>query len=200
MAQLHPAHRLVCWLLIVLAVQSLSGWLLGAGLAAAILMPTAIRVRWGRLVWRTRWLLLTLLVVLAWGVAGEPVLVDGGVLVPTFEGLALAALQLGRLLMVLAAVAALIETTPVERLTAGCHVLLRPLRYLGLDVDRAVVRMSLALYYAERIPGGNWRSMLQPSLPTDAPQSLQIEVSPAVRADWLAISAAALLLLLVRAA
>lgn len=190
MAQIHPAHRLACWLLAVVAVQSLSGWLLAAAFVCALALGACIRVRWGRLVWRARWLLASLLAILAWGVAGEPLLADGGSWIPTYEGVAAGGVQLGRLLLVLAAVATLLETTPIESLMSGCHVLLQPLRRFGLDVDRAVVRLTLALHYAERMPAGDWRSLLEPALASDAPATVRLFTPSATRRDWLVLAAA----------
>lgn len=190
MAQIHPAHRLACWLLAVVAVQSLSGWLLAVGLACALLLGARIRTRWGRLAWRARWLLASLLAILAWGVAGEPLLADGGAWIPTYEGLAAGGVQLGRLLLVLAAVATLLETTPIDRLMSGGHALLQPLRRFGLDVDRAVVRLTLALHYAERMPAGDWRSLLDPTLASDAPAAVRLSSPPATARDWLLLGSA----------
>lgn len=190
MAQLHPAHRLGCWLLVVIAVQSLSGWQLPAAGVIALTLGAPIRARWFHLAWRARWLLMSLLAVLAWGVAGEPLLADGGALIPTFEGLAAGGEQIGRLLLVLAAVAALLETTSIEQLMAGCRSLLQPFRMLGLDVDRAVVRLSLALFYAERMPTGNWRSLLEPALAGDTPAAVSLPMPATTRRDWLVLAAA----------
>ncbi|MFC5300539.1 CbiQ family ECF transporter T component [Azospira restricta] len=190
MAQLHPAHRLCCWLLAVIAVQSLSGLPLALAFGLVPLAGRAVVARWARLAWRARWLLLSLLAVLAWGVAGEPVRADGGAWVPTWEGLGEGLTQLGRLLLVLAAVALLLETTPVERLMAGCHVLLRPLAAFRLDVDRAVVRLSLALHYAARMPKGGWKHLLDPDPNGEAPAEVTLALPPATVADWTALAAA----------
>lgn len=192
MNQLHPAHRLCCWLLAVIAIQCLAGVPLLLVLAAALLLGRAILARWLRLLRRACWLLLTLLLVVAWGVAGEPVWELGALPAPTYEGLSEAAHQLGRLVLVLAAVAALLETTPINRLMSGAHVLLRPLRCFGLQVDRAVVRLALALHYAEQAPVGDWKRLLLPVEPS-GPQTVHL-VLPSPRArDWLILLAATLL-------
>lgn len=194
MNQLHPAHRLGCWLLVVAAIQCLQGMPLLLVLAATPLLGRASLVRWLRLLRRARWLLLTLLLVVAWGVAGEPVweFGSGFLPAPTHEGLGEASTQLGRLVLVLAAVAVLLETTPIDRLMSGVHVLLRPLRVFGLEVDRAVVRLSLALHYAEQMPAADWKGMLSHVEPS-GPQSVFLVLpSPQLR-DWLVLLAAMLL-------
>ena len=81
----HPTTRLVVWLLMLVAVQNMSGLAL---LAAGLLLPLfgiSVLRRGLRLMWRTRWLLISLLVIFAWGVAGEP-LWDGR-FAPSYEGL-----------------------------------------------------------------------------------------------------------------
>jgi energy-coupling factor transporter transmembrane protein EcfT len=192
MTSLHPAHRLCCWFLVIVAVQCLSG--AGLLLAAAFLplLGRASLVRWLRLLRRARWLLLTLLLVLAWGIAGEPLWEEAGWFSPTYEGLTEAGTQLGRLLLVLAAVANLLETTPIERLMAGAHVLLRPLAGLGIDINRAVVRLSLALFYAEQVPSRHWKNILSP-IECVAPQQVCLVAPPPQLRDWLALAATALL-------
>lgn len=186
---LHPAHRLGCWLLAVVAVQSLSGPALALAFLFVPLAGRAVVARWARLAWRARWLLLSLLAVLAWGVAGEPVRAGGGALLPTWEGIGEGLTQLGRLLLVLAAVALLLETTPTAQLMAGCHALLRPFAALGLDVDRAVVRLSLALHYAGERPRGGWRHLLEPDPAADAPATVTLLLPPARAVDWAAVAA-----------
>jgi energy-coupling factor transporter transmembrane protein EcfT len=192
MTSLHPAHRLCCSLLVGVSLQCVSG----AGLLLAIaLLPVLGRaslVRWLRLLRRARWLLLTLLIVLAWGIAGEPLWEEAGRISPTYEGLTEAATQLGRLVLVLAAVASLLETTPIERLMAGTHILLRPLAGLGLDVNRAVVRLSLALHYAEQMPSRDWRNILSP-IECAGPQTVCLVSPPAQLKDWLVLAVTAIL-------
>lgn len=193
MNQLHPAHRLGCWLLVVAAIQCLQGVALLLVLATTPLLGRASLGRWLRLLRRARWLLLTLLLVVAWGVAGDPVWELGSWQAPTHEGLSEASTQLGRLVLVLAAVAVLLETTPIDRLMSGVHVLLRPLRVFGLEVDRAVVRLSLALHYAEQMPAAaDWKEMLSPA-EACGPQVVHLALpSPQLR-DWLVLLATALL-------
>lgn len=161
MTPLHPATRLACWMLLVLTIQCLSGLALVMAFAVLPLLGGAVLRHGGRLLWRMRWLLLSLFLILGWGVAGEPLYENGGLLVPTQEGAAEALTQTGRLALVLMALAWLIERTPTAALMAGCHALLRPLRGFGLDVERAVARLMLTLHYAETLPPvRGWRELL----------------------------------------
>lgn len=165
----HPTTRLIVWLLLVLAVQCLSG---AALIVAFMLLPLiGMRVvqRGGRLIWRARWLLVSLLVIFSWGVAGEPLW--NGTLAPTQEGLLEALTHLGRLLLVLMAVAAFLEAMPLPDLLAATHALLKPLRRFGFDTDRGVVRLMLVLRYVESLPRPrDWRALL------NAPASSESEL------------------------
>ena len=155
----HPTTRLVVWLLFLLAVQSLSGKALLIAIVVLPVFGVNVLRRGGFLVWRARWLLLSLLVIFSWGVAGEPLW--PGRYAPTHEGLADAFTHLGRLLLVLTGIAAILESMPLSDLLAATHMLLQPLRILGLDPDRGVVRLMLVMRYAEALPRPrDWRSLL----------------------------------------
>lgn len=159
----HPTTRLIVWLLFLVVVQCLSGYALAATFLLLPLCGTRVLKRGGRLIWRARWLLLSLLAIFSWGVAGEPLWTAD--FVPTHEGLHEALTHLGRLLLVLIAVAAFLETMPLPDLLAATHSALNLLRRFGLDPDRGVVRLMLVLRYAETLPRPrDWRSLL------DAPQ------------------------------
>ena len=164
MLSVHPTTRLLVWLALLVGVQALSGVALAAAFA---LLPLAGRrgLRRGALLaWRARWLLVSLLVILSWGVAGEPLW--QGALAPTIEGLREALTHFGRLLLVLFIVAAFLEAMPLPELLAATHVLLRPLRHLGVDPERGVVRLMLVLRYVETLPRPrDWRVLLKAPAP-----------------------------------
>jgi energy-coupling factor transporter transmembrane protein EcfT len=167
--RLHPATRLTGWLALLVAVQCLSGAALFAVCLIAPLSGKRVARRGARLIWRARWLLLSLTLVFAWGVAGEP-LWSGG-MAPTHEGIDEALKHLGRLFLVLVTVAAFLEFMPLADLLAATHVLLTPFRRLGADSDRGVARLMLALRYVESLPRPrDWRSLL------DVPETAAGEV------------------------
>jgi hypothetical protein len=65
-------------------------------------------------------------------------------------------------LLVLATVAALLETMSFADLLVATYVLLAPARHLGLDPDRGVVRLMLVLQYVETLPRPrDWKSLLE---------------------------------------
>ena len=160
----HPATRLVAWLALLVAVQCLSGTALLLACLGAPLSGRRVMRRGGRLIWRARWLLLSLLLVFAWSVAGEPLW--NGSLAPTREGVDEALKHLGRLLLVLVSVAAFLEFMPLADLLAATHALLSPFRRFGVDSDRGVVRLMLVLRYVETLPRPrDWKSLLEISEP-----------------------------------
>lgn len=190
MIRLHPAFRLACWLLLVVVLQCLNGIALAVAFALPLLAGRGVAARWWRLLRRTRWLILSLLLVLAFNVAGTPLWGDGWPS-PTQEGVLEAATQIGRLALVLAAVAALLETTPMPTLMAGCHGLLWPFQRLGINSDRAVARLMLTLHYAEALPAPrHWRDLLVPVSGDDGPSRVVLERAPIRVQDWLALAVA----------
>ena len=156
---IHPTIRLALWVAAVLGVQALSGVeLVLAFVALPVVGGRALR-RGGRLIWRARWLVLSLLVVFAWGVSGTPLWSSG--FAPTEEGVLEGVTHLGRLLLVLMAVATFLEYVSVEELLSATHVLLKPLRFFGLDPDRGVVRLMLVMRAVESMPRPrDWRVLI----------------------------------------
>jgi hypothetical protein len=158
-ATLHPTTCLVAWLLSLVAVQGLQGSLLAAAFLVPPLFGRLALQRAIRLAWGARWLFLSLFVILAWGRAGEPVW--GGAMAPSAEGLSEALTQVGRLLLVLMAVAVLRQRLSVPEFLTAAHRLLWPLRRCGVDTDRGIVRVLLVLQYLETTPRPrDWRRLL----------------------------------------
>jgi energy-coupling factor transporter transmembrane protein EcfT len=192
----HPTTRLLLWLMLMLAIQWLEGWPLAAAFLLLPLLGSPVLQRGGRLVRRARWLLLSLFVIFAWGIAGEPLW--QGVAAPTWEGLWEALTQLARLLLMLMAVAAFLEAMPLPKLLASTHRLLHPLRRFRIDLDRGVIRLMLVMRYVETLPRPrDWRMLL------DVPavsvcEVLEIEESPLRWLDgFILLSVAAALVALV---
>ena len=142
--------------------------MLGVVFVLLSILPLRVLCRGGRLVCRTRWLLLSLFVILSWGIAGEPLWI--GTAAPTREGLMEALIHLGRLILVLMVVAAFLEEMPIHDLLSATYTLFKPLRRIGFDPDRGVIRLMLVLRYVETLPSPrDWRSLL------DVPASSESE-------------------------
>jgi len=94
---------------------------------------------------------------LSWGVAGEPL---WQVLLRRPMKAARSAAHLGRLLLVLIAVAAFLEAMPLPDLLAATMLCSSHCATLA-DPDRGVVRLMLVLRYVEALPRPrDWRALL----------------------------------------
>ncbi len=146
----NPAAQILTWCLLVATMQFLTleilllitslGLLFAAWLSAGKLM---------QLLRRTRWIMLSLLMIYAYSTPGQPLLGALGAWSPSREGLSDGVLQLTRLLAALAALAILLDRLNRMQLIAGLYALLTPLQWLGVSRERVAVRLALTLHYAE---------------------------------------------------
>lgn len=158
---IHPSLRLVLLMLLAVAVQFLSLLplaLLGGLVLLAALYGHAALLR--KVLRRSRWLLLTLLLVYAFTTPGE-YLRGWDAYVPTYEGLHQGMLQALRLTIMLAGLAWLLGTTPRQQLMAGIYRLVQPLSRFGLAVDRFTARLWLTMHYVELAPPARKASFWQ---------------------------------------
>jgi energy-coupling factor transport system permease protein len=208
---LHPASLILIWLAFAFCVP----WLRPAELSAIVFLfslPLLLRhsVQYLKLLRRSRWLLISLILVYAFvtpGVAAIPVL---GAYSPSREGLLSGGVQALRLLVVLATLALLLATTPRDRILAGLYFLLRPLVLIGVDADRVAARLWLTLHYAEKAEqsgssrSGEWRERMQAALHGSGHEmtSIKLEIGRFSRPDYAAFFGSALVfwLLLARGA
>lgn len=185
---MHPGVILFCWLCVVIALQVLDLVPLLVLLSAMfVVFAAASRRRWLHLVRRSRWLIVVLALTFLLSTPGES-LRPG--FPGTWEGLALAGEHGGRFLLILAAVAWLLETCRRDELMAGIYCLLRPLRRLGLAPERAVARLALVF---EQIDGGggrpSWRTLLDEA-PVAAAGRIEVRLPDVGGADLAALAAA----------
>lgn len=130
------------------------------------LSATARQAVW-RLLWRSRWLLLSLWLILAYGAPGEAW--QGFVIAPSTQGMREASHHALRLLVLLLSLGAVLQQLSPLQLVSGIFTLLQPWQRLGLDVARSVVRLSLVLAHLEQTPRGQgWRQHWQALLAGDA--------------------------------
>jgi len=157
---LHPSAALIVWVAAVVGVQYLDSHGLMLMALAMLLFTRSMFHRWWGYVRRARWLLLTLWVVLAYNTPGDALL--GLSWAPTYEGMADAGLQAVRLMLMLGFLAWLFECLGRDGLVSGLWGVLRPLRALGLDTERLVVRLSLVLDNLQTPQKkGAWKTMLE---------------------------------------
>jgi len=116
----------------------------GLGLTLVAFIAAASHLR--LLLRRSRWLLLTMLVMFGWLTPGTPLPIIPGA---SQEGLLLAADNIARLLIALSTVALLLKALPPSALVAGMRSLLAPLALLKISRDRIAVRLALTLNEVE---------------------------------------------------
>jgi len=155
----HPSALLLAWLITVLLVQCVgySGLTI---LAIALLLQPTLWAAWWAYVRRSRWLLFSLWLILAYNTPGEAWL--DWPWAPTLEGMAQAHLHGLRLLLMLGCLAWLFARLGSQGLLGGLWGLLRGWRRLGIDTERLVVRVALVLGHlaTSTVDRGNWRQML----------------------------------------
>ncbi|MDP2136124.1 MAG: hypothetical protein Q8J99_21190 [Sulfuritalea sp.] len=131
----------------LLAASSRAGMpLFAASLALMLLALLAAGAHLSLLVRRSRWLLLTMLIMFGWLTPGTPL---PGLPGASQEGLLLAAENLSRLLVAIAIVALILRALPATALVTGLRTLLLPLALLGISRDRIAVRLALTLEEVE---------------------------------------------------
>ena len=191
---LHPASLILIWLAFALCIP----WLRFADLAVILLLASIPLLRrrsaeFRKLLRRTRWLLLSLVLVYAYATPGEAVLPALGAYSPSHEGLLSGGQQALRLLTLLATLALLLEGLQRDRILAGLYLLLKPFAHVGVNIDRIAIRVWLTLYYAEQAgagtPGG-WRERLQAALDhhEESGQMIRLDIGRLSLVDYLAVA------------
>ncbi len=146
----HPAAQILTWCLLVAIMQflTLENLLVAAGFVLLFaLLLSAHKLM--QLLRRTRWIMLSLLLIYAYSTPGQPLLDALGMFSPSREGLSDGVLQLTRLLAALAGLAILLDRLHRQQLIAGLYTLFAPLQLIGVSRERVAVRLALTLHYAE---------------------------------------------------
>lgn len=98
---------------------------------------------------RMRWLFLSIWVLYAFGTPGELIPQFPVNFAPSYEGMELGVQQIEKLMVALAALSILLTNSSKEQLMLGLYMLLKPLEYLGLNIERFAARLLLTLNYVE---------------------------------------------------
>ncbi|TCV90476.1 CbiQ family ECF transporter T component [Sulfurirhabdus autotrophica] len=147
---LHAATKIAMWLILAIFTQ----WMQPSSLLILSFILLVLLVyfkanEFSRLIRRTRYLLISLLLIYGYATPGELIYPAAGIFSPSLEGLQLGYVQAWRLLVLLAGLALLFRTTPRNDLLSGLYILMTPLKYLGVNVDKIAVRIWLTLQYAD---------------------------------------------------
>ena len=116
----HPATQILTWCLLVAIMQflALETLLIAAGFVLLIaLLLSAHKLM--QLLRRTRWIMLSIVLIYAYTTPGQPLSDALGMISPSREGLSDGMLQLTRLLAALAGLAVLLDRLHRQQLIAG---------------------------------------------------------------------------------
>lgn len=102
-----------------------------------------------RVVMRMRWLFISILIIYGFGTPGELVPHIPLDFAPTFDGLQLGLLHIEKITIALATLHILFITGSKQDLILGLYMLLNPLKYVGLNIEKFAVRLFLTLEYVE---------------------------------------------------
>jgi len=199
----HPAVLIFLWICLTIAMQSLQATvLLLSGVPLLVVAYALSAARLFVLLRRTRWIMLSLLLIYAYATPGTAVWASLAQFSPTYEGLIDGLLQLCRLAFALAGLAILLSLLSQPQLIGGLYALAYPLRYLGLSRERIAVRLALTLHYAESAmldTATNWHAIIGQMLaPAEIESSsIELHVSPFTLRDGLLLFLACALLMLV---
>jgi energy-coupling factor transporter transmembrane protein EcfT len=187
----HPAVRLLAWGMTAVVAQFAVGLPLAGLLTVLVCFSVALSPhRFWRLMRRTRWLLLALGILFAWGTPGVLLVPDLAEFSPTLEGAVLAATHVARLIAVLASLALLLRYTPAEDLVGALHSLMLPLGKMGIDRGRIAVRLLLVLEYVESAKPRAWRDWLEPGDPSVERERIALKDIPFTTGDSVALGVA----------
>ncbi|MEO8331207.1 MAG: hypothetical protein ABI479_02140 [Gallionella sp.] len=198
----HPAAQILTWCLLVATMQllALEALLMTAGL---ILLGAVAISRHGfiQLLRRTRWIMLSLLLIYAYTTPGQPLSDALGMFSPSREGLLDGVLQLTRLLATLAGLAILLDRLHRQQLIAGLYTLFAPVQWLGMSRERLAVRLALTLHYAEvamlrdtHTWQDNLHTLFEPQRGAGADKQMELPVCRFMIGDVLLLGAAFVLL------
>ena len=169
---MHPFVKIACFFFLLLLLQYLSASSIAVLCGLICLLAAVLNLpHFSQLIKRMRWLFLSLLLVYAYATPGEYLAFLPLNVAPSFEGLHLGLMQIGKLLIAVASLSALFASASKSQLMAGLWTLLSPLRLVGLNVERFTVRMLLTLHYVEQMA-------VQPKLKLDFSQLDKLALAP----------------------
>lgn len=152
---MHPGSRILIYVLAALVIPGLSFFLMLLLMLAA-LAAIALMGRYPMsLIWRTRWLLLVLVLGYGFSVPGESVWDSLGAWAPSWSGLTLGAERAAHLMALLLWLDVLVLSLPPEQMLSGLHALMRPLTILNVDIRRIALRLALTLKAIESLERGS---------------------------------------------
>ncbi len=149
---MHPLKKILCFILVLLLISVLDHLMLFSLMMLSFVMVLGLKVTsFLHAVRRMRWLLLSILIIYAFGTPGELIPAFSVNFAPTYEGLQSGFVQIEKLLIALAALSLLLTSSPREQMMLGLYMLLLPLKFAGLNIERFAARLMLTLNYVEEL-------------------------------------------------
>lgn len=182
---MHPAARLISFFFLALSCQRWNAPGLVIGALVVLVHGAPTRQHWWKLVRRSRFLLLSLWLITAYSLPGDTW--HDLAWLPSGPGLTEANLHVARLALLLGWLAWVLTHFSVPQQMAGLWFLLRPLARTGMDINRAVVRLSLVLQLVDQRPTlRSWRDLLnRPRPEVEHPDTLALSIPPWQTGDYL---------------
>lgn len=149
-SSVHPATRILLFICSALALPGLNlfGVMLLTGILLLAAIPHRLAATW-RLLRRSRWLFLLILLGYAYSLPGEAALPGLGSYSPTWSGLQAGGAQAARLVILLLLLDRLVLSLGEAYLLAGLHSVFSGLAHVGIDAERLTVRLALTLRLME---------------------------------------------------
>lgn len=172
MPSLHPVSVLFLALAVLGAATVRSGEILfSVCIVVALISWRIASLRFRQLLRRSRWLLLSMLLIFSFLTPGTHVRYLPGT---SSEGVVIAVEQAARLLLAISVLALLLTRLNPGQLISAMHTAFAPLRRFGIDRDRIAVRIALTL---EAVEGDTAPAM-------GGEQKISLPRQPIGRLDW----------------
>lgn len=160
MVSMHPLVKILLFIVAMVLTSLLSPALLSLMLGILLVLIVLMQHKnYLQVLLRMRWLFLSVLIVYAFGTSGELVPQFPIQFAPSYEGIYLGLIQVERLLIALAALNLLLTASPKQEMISGLYLLLLPLHYLGLNIERFAARLMLTLHYVEELAENTKQSL-----------------------------------------
>jgi energy-coupling factor transport system permease protein len=177
---IHPAVKLYIWVCMAISVQILSPQALLLLFSLLIIVVFRIaRQRFIHLIRRTRWILISILIIYSYTSPGVLMWDQIGVLSPKTDGIILGTIQLARLLLVISGLAILLTVISRTQLLIALYTWFKPLEIIGVSRQRLAMRLALTIEYAEKGFNAslvNWQDSLEEMLAKTIYENSYIEL------------------------
>lgn len=118
-------------------------------LALVLLISYQKNKHYYQLMRRLKWFYLVMFIIFVFNTPGEHLINWPFKIKPTYEGLKMGLIQVLRIASVLALVSIILTRNTKQQLISGLYQIMKPLSFIGLDIERFSARLWLTLHYVE---------------------------------------------------